>query len=136
MLSPLAKVFAMPEVRDDLRYTQKHEWLKVEGNRATIGISDFAQGELTDIVYVELPQVGQELAVGDEMAIIESVKSTSDVISQLSGKVVEVNSDLEEGPEVINGDPYGKGWLAVIEMADPSELEKLMSPDEYRKFMG
>ena len=105
----------MSDVLDNLMYTKKHEWAKIEGNRVTVGITDHAQGELTDIVYVELPEIGRQINAGDELAIVESVKSTSDVFSPANGKVVEVHNELENNPEWINQDPYGKGWLAVLE---------------------
>jgi len=125
----------MTNVPDDLKYTKKHEWARVEGNRLTIGITDYAQGELTDIVYIELPKVGQAVEAGVEMATVESVKSTSDVYSPVAGKVVEVNSDLENSPGDINTDPYGKGWLAVIEAPDMGAA-MLISAAEYKVLLG
>ncbi len=125
----------MSNVPDDLKYTKKHEWARIEGNRVTLGISDHAQGELTDIVYVEIPEVGAEFQAGDEIAVVESVKSTSDIFSPLSGKVIEVNSALEDAPEVINSDPYGKGWLIVLECSDVNS-DMLMSAADYKAFLG
>ena len=125
----------MSNIPEDLKYTKKHEWTKVEGNIVTVGISDHAQGELTDIVYVELPEVGTEFQKGDEMAVIESVKSTSDIFAPVSGKIIEVNSALEEGPEIINADPYGEGWLVKFECADTSS-ESLISAADYKAFIG
>lgn len=122
----------MTEVPDNLFYTKKHEWARIEGNRVTVGITDHAQGELTDIVYVELPDIGQEISAGDELAVVESVKSTSDVFSPISGKVVESHTDLENNPEWINQDPYGKGWLAIIECENP-DTSALLSAAEYKK---
>ncbi len=125
----------MSNIPDDLRYTKKHEWARTEGNIVTIGISDHAQDELTDIVYVELPGVGDEFQAGDEIAVVESVKSTSDVFAPVSGKVVEVNSALEDGPEAINADPYGEGWLVKLECSDTSS-ELLISAADYKAYLG
>jgi glycine cleavage system H protein len=125
----------MSNVPENLKYTKKHEWARIEGNRVTIGITDHAQEELTDIVYVELPKLGQEVQAGQEIAVVESVKSTSDVFSPVSGKVVKVNSELEGSPEAINKDPYGNGWLAVLECAD-TKSQQLISPAEYKALLG
>ncbi|MBA3045631.1 MAG: glycine cleavage system protein GcvH [Candidatus Thermoplasmatota archaeon] len=125
----------MTNVPDNLKYTKKHEWARIEGNRVTIGITDHAQGELTDIVYIELPKVGQDVEVGTELATVESVKSTSDIYSPVSGKIVEVNSNLENSPGDINTDAYGKGWLVVIECADVASAE-LMTAAEYKALLG
>ena len=125
----------MSNVPDDLKYTKKHEWARIEGNQVTLGISDHAQGELTDIVYVEIPELGSEFQAGDEIAVVESVKSTSDIFTPLSGKVVEVNSALEDGPEIINSDPYGKGWLIVLECSDVNS-DILLSAADYKAFLG
>lgn len=125
----------MSNVPDNLKYTKKHEWAKIEGNIVTIGISDHAQGELTDIVYVELPEVGDEFQAGDEIAVVESVKSTSDIFTPVSGKVIEVNSGLEDEPEVINSDPYEAGWLVKIECSDVNS-DMLMSAADYKAFLG
>lgn len=122
----------MVNIPDDLRYVKSHEWVRMEGSIATVGISDHAQEELTDVVYVELPGVGDEFSAGDEMAIIESVKSTSDIYAPVSGKVVEANDALADTPEKINDSPYKDGWLVKIEVSDPAEVEKLMSAAEYR----
>jgi len=125
----------MSNVPENLKYTKKHEWARIEGSNVTVGITDHAQGELTDIVYIELPKVGQELQAGQELATVESVKSTSDVYSPVSGKVVKVNSDLENSPGDINADPYGKGWLAVIEVKS-ADSPDLISPTEYKALLG
>ncbi len=124
----------MVEVPDDLMYTKSHEWARIDGNRATVGITDYAQTELTDIVYVELPEVGQVVEALGDIAVVESVKSTSDTFSPVGGKVVEVNSDLENAPEQVNQEPYGKGWLAVIEMDGPPSAD-LLSPEDYKKIV-
>ncbi|HOA64842.1 MAG TPA: glycine cleavage system protein GcvH [Coprothermobacter proteolyticus] len=125
------------KVLEGLKYSKEHEWVKVlEGNKVSVGITDFAQDELGDIVFVNLPAVGQEIKVGETLASLESVKSASDVYSPVSGKVVEVNEKLKNSPEIINDDPYGEGWIAVIELSDVSVLDTLMSAEEYKQFIG
>ncbi len=126
----------MSNVPDNLRYTKDHEWARLEGKRATIGITDHAQDELTDVVFVELPQVGRTVNAGDVLGTVESVKAVSEIFSPLGGKVVEVNKALETSPEVVNGDPYGRGWMVVIEVADPGQAQALMDPGQYRKHIG
>jgi len=120
---------------DDIKYHREHAWVRVEGKRATIGITDYAQQQLGDIVYVELPEIDTEVDGDSELSEIESTKATSPVVSPVSGTVVEVNEDLADTPEIINEDPYGNGWLAVLEMTDPTELSDLMSKAEYEKFL-
>lgn len=120
---------------EDLRYHKEHCWVKVSGNRATIGITDYAQDALGDIVYIDLPEMDTEVEANGEIGEIESTKATSSLISPVSGVVVEVNEELADSPEIINEDPYGKGWIAVIEMDDPSELDDLMDAKEYEKFV-
>jgi glycine cleavage system H protein len=119
---------------EDLKYHKEHSWVKVDGNRATIGITDYAQESLGDIVYIDLPEAGSQVEADGEIGEIESTKATSSVISPVSGSVVKVNSALEDTPETINEDPYGKGWIVVIEMENSSELGKLMDSEEYTKF--
>lgn len=116
----------------ELKYSKDHEWVRVEGNRAVIGITDFAQDSMGDIVFVELPSEGDTVESEDTFGVIESVKTASDMYSPVSGKVVEVNSEPVDSPEIVNQDPYGKGWLIVVEMSDPSQLEQLMSAKEYQ----
>lgn len=120
---------------DDIRYHREHSWVRVEGKRATVGITDFAQHELGDIVYVDLPEIDTEVDADTELLEIESTKATSPVISPVSGTVVEVNEDLADSPEIINDDPYGNGWLVVLELTDPSEVNDLMSKDEYEAYL-
>jgi glycine cleavage system H protein len=120
---------------EDIKYHRDHAWVRVEGKRATIGITDYAQHQLGDIVYVELPEAETEVDAESELSEIESTKATSPVVSPVSGTVVEVNEDLADSPEIINDDPYGNGWLIVIEMSDPSEVDDLMAKDEYEKFL-
>lgn len=122
----------MSNVPNDLMYTKKHEWARINGNKVTVGLTDHAQEELTDIVYVELPKMGKEVKAGEELAVVESVKSTSDVYSPVSGKVIEINKTLESSPETINNDPYGNGWVAIIETKNPKE-PSLLTPEQYKK---
>ena len=126
----------MSAVLPDLKYTKDHEWVRVEDKLARIGITDHAQTELTEIVFVELPAVGKEVKVGDVLGNVESVKTVSEVFSPVSGAVKEANGKLVDSPELLNKDPYGQGWVAVIEMSDPSELSALMSADEYKRLLG
>lgn len=121
---------------EELKYTKDHEWVKVEGNKAVIGITDFAQGELGDIVYVDINSEGQSLNSGDVFGTVEAVKTVSDLFMPVSGKVAELNKDLESNPESVNKDPYGKGWMVRVEMSNPSEINDLMSAADYRKMTG
>jgi len=126
----------MSQVPKELKYTEEHEWLRVlDGNRVEVGITDFAQSELSDIVYVELPEVGKEVRRGEAVATLEAVKTVAEVYSPISGKIVEVNRALEEAPERINQDPYGEGWIFRMEIANPMELESLLSPEQYQKLI-
>jgi len=120
-------------IQAGLHYTKDHEWIRVEGNKGYIGISDYAQHHMGDIVFVELPEVDAEVAVGDSIGVIESVKAASSVFSPVGGTIVEVNESLEETPEAINEDPYGN-WIAVIEIADSGELDQLMSAEDYETY--
>jgi len=126
----------MSDIRDDLKYTEGHEWLKIKGNAAQIGITDHAQSELTDIVFVELPEVGKEVKKGDELCVVESVKSVSEIYAPLSGKITKVNEKLEDSPETINESPYDEGWLVEIEIADEAELKDLLDADSYEKIIS
>lgn len=121
------------KVLNELLYSKEHEWVKVEGNLARLGITDHAQSELGDVVYLELPEVDDEFKVDDVIGVVESVKAASDLYTPVSGKVVEVNEDLPDSPEAINEDPYGS-WMIVVEMDDDSQLKNLMSPEEYKEF--
>lgn len=123
----------MSDVRNDLKYTDTHEWIKVKGKTVVVGITDHAQEELTDIVFVELPDVGKQIKKGDELCVVESVKSVSEIYSPLSGKISKVNEELEDEPETINDKPYDDGWLVEIDMEDEEELEDLMDDKEYKK---
>ena len=122
----------MSEIPGDLKFLKSHEWVRAESNgMATVGISDHAQGLLGDLVYVELPSVGDVIEAGNSCAVVESVKAASDVYAPVSGKVVEVNDALTDKPETINEDAYGDGWLFVLEMSDTEQLNELLGPDDY-----
>lgn len=120
---------------ENLKFTKNHEWVRLEGNKGIVGISDYAQHAMGDVVFVELPEVDAVFKQDDNIATIESVKAVSDVYSPLSGKVVEVNSDLEDEPAAINEDPYNKGWVFALELEDVSQLDSLMSNSEYEEFI-
>src|SRR5713101_6055598 len=118
-----------------LRYTREHEWVLIEGSQATVGITDFAQHELGEVVFVELPKVGDSVTKDEPFGVVESVKAASDVYAPLSGEVSEANDDLTSSPELINDDPYGDAWLIRVEMSDPSEVEHLMSAADYKEYV-
>ena len=120
----------------DLKYTKDHEWVRVDGNIATIGITDFAQGELGDIVYVEVETVGEELGQEEVFGTVEAVKTVSDLFLPVSGNILEFNDQLESEPEVVNTDPYGAGWMIRLEMSDPSQLEELLDNEQYKELIG
>ena len=122
-------------VPDDLKYTREHEWARVKGTRVTVGITDFAQDQLGDVVFVELPSVGDEVKKGEAFGVVESTKAVSDLFAPVSGKVVEVNDPLVDAPETINEEPYEDGWLVVIEASDARELGELLDGAAYRKFV-
>ena len=123
-------------VPDDLRYAETHEWLWSEGEIATVGITDHAQAELTDIVYVELPQIGAALEPKQAAAVVESVKAASDIYSPVSGEVTEVNPELESNPALVNTEPYAGGWLFKVKLSKPDEISSLKTPAEYRIQIG
>ncbi len=120
----------------DYYYTKDHEWIKVEGGQGLVGITDFAQKQLGDLVYVELPSVGTKLAVHQKIGTIESVKAVSDVFCPVAGEVVAVNADLEGGPELVNQDPHGKGWILRLKLANRADLGGLMKASEYEKYLA
>ncbi len=126
----------MSNVPDNLRYRESHEWIASSDDPAAIGITDHAQHELTDVVFVDLPQVGRKVSAGEQVAVIESVKAASDIYSPVSGEITEVNLALTNDPSIVNTDPYIKGWLFKIKLANPGELDALMSPDAYRTHIG
>ncbi|BBB31922.1 glycine cleavage system H protein [Thermotomaculum hydrothermale] len=119
----------------DFRYTKDHEWIKVEGNTGIVGITDYAQKQLGDIVYVELPEIDDEFSKGDEVATVESVKAASPIFIPVSGKIVEINEELEDSPELVNQDPHGKGWIFKVELSDESELEELLTAEAYEELI-
>jgi len=123
------------EFPKELRYSREHEWVAVEENIATIGITDYAQDQLGDIVYVELPEVSTQVIKDEAFGVVESVKAVSDIYAPVSGTVTEVNVGLPDSPETINEDPYGDAWMIRVEMSDPDELEDLMKATEYKKFV-
>lgn len=119
-----------------LRYTDQHEWIKVEGKTGTVGITDFAQDSLGDVTFVELPETGREVEQGEEMAVVESTKAASDIYAPAGGKIVEVNSALEDDPALVNSDPYGEGWMVKIELSDGDQIEGLMDSNAYADHIG
>lgn len=122
-------------IKDDLLYTESHEWVRIEGDLATIGISDFAQHELGDIVFVELPEVGTKVSSGEPCGSIEAVKAVEDLISPISGKVEEKNTDLEDTPDLINKSPFDEGWLIKVRLSNKDELDDLLSAVEYKNIV-
>jgi glycine cleavage system H protein len=120
----------------ELRYTKEHEWLKIEeGNKVRVGITDFAQHELGDVVFVELPDLDLEVEAGDNLAVVESVKAVSDIYAPIDGIVLEVNDRLSDSPELVNQDPYGKGWIAILEIRDASQIGALLTAEQYEAFV-
>jgi len=124
------------KVEQGLLYMESHEWVRLEGDEAVVGISDFAQEELNDVVYVELPEVGDTFAKGDVFGTVESVKAASDVYLPLSGEIIAVNEELEDSPQLVNEDPYGKGWFVRIKVSNPDEAKGLLSAEDYAKFLA
>lgn len=123
------------QIRDDLKYTKEHEWLKLEGEIAVVGITDYAQKQLGDVVFVELPEVGTQVEHMKPFGVIEAVKAVSDLFSPLTGEVTEVNSKLQSQSNLINSDPYGGGWIIKVKVKDPQEVNDLLSPADYRKLV-
>ena len=118
-----------------LKYSKSHEWVRVEGNRGVVGITDYAANELGDVTYVELPEAGVSTMRGDSFGVIESIKAVEDLLSPVSGQIVETNNSLVSTPETINRDPYGEGWLIALELEDVSELQELMTAEQYETFV-
>lgn len=123
------------EYPEDLYYSQEHNWVRLTGNRGTVGITDFAQQEMGEILYTELPDEGSQIEQGDIFGTLESSKTVAELFSPVSGEVISINKDLEEEPSLVNDDPYGKGWLMVLELDDPSDLQELFSAVEYEDFL-
>ncbi|MGQ9727883.1 MAG: glycine cleavage system protein GcvH [Candidatus Fervidibacter sp.] len=127
----------MTELRfpEDLRYSPTHEWVRVEGNRAIVGITDYAQSELGDITYLELPKVGDRMEAGQPFGVIESVKADEELFAPVSGTIAAVNQNAVDHPEILNDDPYGEGWLVVVEISNTDELKTLMTAEQYRRML-
>lgn len=123
------------EFPEELRYSSEHEWVAVEDDVATVGITDYAQEQLGDVVYIELPAVGDEVIKDEAFGVVESVKAVSDLYAPVSGRVIGVNTDLPESPEVINEDPYGDGWMIKVKMSDMTELDDLMTAEQYEEYV-
>ncbi len=119
----------------DLRYHKEHEWIRLDGNQATLGISNFAQDALGDIVFIDLPKTSTAVTAGQPIGEVESTKTTSTLYTPVSGTIVNVNPDLKDHPEVVNADPYGKGWMVVIALSDPAQVDALMTADQYQAFL-
>jgi glycine cleavage system H protein len=126
----------MSNIPSDLKYTKSHEWVRVSGNTAAIGITDHAQAELTDIVFVELPEAGRAVKAGDTCAVVESVKTASDIYAPLSGEILESNKSVVDSPALANTEPYGGGWFFKIKLSNPAEVNSLMSPEQYKAQVG
>ena len=120
----------------DLRYTSEHEWVKIDGNIATVGITDFAQSELGDIVFVEIETVGQSFAANEIFGSVEAVKTVSDLFLPIAGKILEVNANLQNAPELVNNDPYGEGWMIKMEIKNPGDASKLLNASQYKELIG
>lgn len=123
-------------IPDGLKYTKEHEWIKVEGNTGTIGLTDYAQGELGDIIYVDVTTVGSDVAQGDTFGTVEAVKTVSDMYAPVSGKIAEFNSAVNDNPASVNQDPYGAGWLVKMEISNMADLDNLLSPEDYKNLIG
>lgn len=123
-------------VPDNLKYTKEHEWILIEGDIATIGVTDFAQGELGDVVFVEIETAGETLAIGETFGTIEAVKTVSDLFMPFSGEITEVNSLLEDTPDIVNSDPFGDGWMIRIKISDAGELDDLLSAEAYKALLA
>ena len=119
----------------ELKYTEEHEWIRIDGNTATIGITDFAQGELGDIVYIDIDSIGNDLDGNEIFGTVEAVKTVSDLFMPIKGKVLEINSDIESTPEIVNEDPYGRGWIIKIEIPEDQDISNLLSDEEYRNLI-
>ncbi len=123
-------------IPENLKYTKEHEWIHIDGDQVTVGITDYAQGELGDIVYVELPQPGDSTTQFEPCANIEAVKAVSDFYAPVSGEVIDINGELESNPQLVNEDPYGKGWFLKIKLSNKDEIENLLSTEDYKKLIG
>ncbi|MEW6070800.1 MAG: glycine cleavage system protein GcvH [Candidatus Thermoplasmatota archaeon] len=125
----------MVMIPENLKYTESHEWVRIENNEAVVGITDYAQSKLLDIVYVELPEIGKVVSKKERLGSLESVKAVSDFYAPLSGKVIKINDEVQNSPELVNKDPYGKGWLAVLEITQLEELKEFLTPEQYEQLL-
>jgi len=128
--------FMSSQIPSDLKYAKSHEWVRVAGDVATVGITDHAQQELTDVVFVEVPEVGRQVKAGEACAVVESVKTASDIYAPVSGEIVEINKVVTDNPALVNTEPYGKGWFFKVKLANAAELNALMTPDKYKSQIG
>ena len=126
----------MSNIPSDLKFAKSHEWIRVNGDTATVGISDHAQAELTDVVFVELPEAGRQVKAGEACAVVESVKTASDIYSPVSGEIVALNQPVTDNPALVNTEPYAGGWFFKIKLSNPAELNTLLSPEDYKKQIG
>tara|TARA_B100000676_G_scaffold248609_1_gene252384 strand:+ start:3810 stop:4190 length:381 start_codon:yes stop_codon:yes gene_type:complete len=122
-------------IPENLKYTSDHEWVKIESDRAKVGITDYAQDALGDVVFVDIPEVGKRVTVGETVTEVESTKSVSDIYAPLEGEIIEINQDLDDSPELLNGDPYGEGWIFILELNDAASSDNLLSAKEYRELV-
>ena len=122
-------------IPENLKYTSDHEWVMVESDRAKVGITDYAQDALGDVVFVDIPAVGKRVTVGETVTEVESTKSVSDIYAPLEGEIIEINQDLDDSPELLNGDPYGEGWIFILELNDAASIDNLLSAKEYRELV-
>ena len=122
-------------IPENLKYTSDHEWVMIESDRAKVGITDYAQDALGDVVFVDIPEVGKRVTVGETVTEVESTKSVSDIYAPLEGEIIEINQDLDDSPELLNGDPYGEGWIFILELNDAASIDNLLSAEEYRELV-
>ena len=122
-------------IPENLKYTTDHEWVMIEGERAKVGITDYAQDALGDVVFVDIPEIGKRVAVGETVTEVESTKSVSDIYAPLEGEIIEINPELDDSPELLNGDPYGEGWIFVIQLSETASTEGLLSAKDYRELV-
>ena len=122
-------------IPENLKYTSDHEWVMIEADRAKVGITDYAQDALGDVVFVDIPEVGKRVVVGETVTEVESTKSVSDIYAPLEGEIIEINHDLDDTPELLNGDPYGEGWIFILQLDEAASTENLLSADEYRELV-
>ena len=122
-------------IRENLKYTSDHEWVMIEGERAKVGITDYAQDALGDVVFVDIPELGKRVTVGETVTEVESTKSVSDIYAPLEGEIIEINQELDDSPELLNGDPYGEGWIFILKLSETTSTESLLSAKDYRELV-